>query len=539
MKRNNIFLNTSLLSLFILLKTFAIAQPTDPCHNSNREVISSCSEVWTITLSGAGDYNSSMCGWGTPGNELVFEYTPLVSGVHSLEILNTTETEYINFGWRTATSGCAATGWTCIDDVLFAGTYGAMNWTAGTTYYLIIDAESTTAVTFDFKLNCPNVATEASECANAVSICSNASFAVDPNGYGLIDEIPTSSPTSISNPSNPSAAISGTDAWGDANLGCLLSGETNSTWMIINVLTAGLLEFSFGDYEDWGNYFDWAMWPYSPTACASITGNTLAPVRCNWNGEGISFTGIASAPSITNLQSTFGNPYITDNFAPALSVASNTQYVICFSNYSSATTTVPLNFFGTAGISCLPLGDFSMEVFGFKEQFKNKLKWNVANEHAVLNYTVERRAENGEWQRLALQDVLSSNGSLNQYEFTDETPIRGENYYRIVQQLINGSTKQSEIVTIEQELEGLALLSVYPNPVGEKVHLKYSAHEAGTIELQIVDVVGSIIYSETLNAVSGISISSIDVSEFGSGTFLIQLVNSASGEKQFSKFVKN
>lgn len=533
--------NSCQIILVCLLSLFwkGVNAQTGPCAPANRAVISSCSEVWSVSLSGAGSYNSAMCGYNTPGNELVFEYTALVTGIHSIAISNMTGSSWVDFGWRLASSGCVETGWTCIDDVFSNGNYGAMSWTAGTTYYLIIDPESNSAVSFDFKLNCPNVATEASECANAVSICSNASFAVDPNGYGTINEIPAPSNSSISNPNNPSAAISGTSVGGGANSGCLLSGETNSTWMIINVLTAGLLEFSFGDYQAWGNYFDWAMWPYSPTACASITGNTLAPVRCNWNGTALSFTGIASPANIASLQGTFGSTSITNNFAPALSVASNTQYVICFSNWSSAQTNVPLNFFGTAGISCLPLGDFSMEVFGFKEQFKNKLKWNVANEHAVLNYTVERRAENGEWQRLALQDVLSSNGSLNQYEFTDETPIRGENYYRIVQQLINGSTKQSEIVTIEQELEGLALLSVYPNPVGEKVHLKYSAHEAGTIELQIVDVVGSIIYSETLNAVSGISISSIDVSEFGSGTFLIQLVNSASGEKQFSKFVKN
>lgn len=537
MKRNNIFLNTSLLSLFILLKTFAIAQPTDPCHQNNREEISSCSEVWTITLSGAGDYNSSMCTFSTPGNEMVFEYTPLVSGVHSLEILNTTETEYINFGWRTATSGCAATGWTCIDDVLFAGTYGAMNWTAGTTYYLIIDAESTTAVTFDFKLNCPNVATEASECANAVSICSNASFAVDPNGYGLINEIPAPSSSSISNPNNPSAAISGTDTWGDPNDGCLLSGETNSTWMIINVLTAGLLEFSFGNYQASGNYFDWAMWPYSPTACASITGNTLAPLRCNYNGTALSFTGIASPANITALQGTYSNS-ITNNFAPALSVASNTQYVICFSNWSSALTTVPLNFFGTAGISCLPLGDFDIDVFGSKLDHMNKIQWNVSNEYAVLNYAVERRSEDGQWMVLGTKDVNANGGSLNHYEYIDESPIRGDNYYRIVQYLLNGSKKESAIIAIEQKIEGLSILSTFPNPANDLLNVEYSTTNEGDVELQIVNIIGTVVYSENMSSSSGVSINSIDVSQFGSGTFLIQLIDKVTGEKRVARFVK-
>lgn len=170
----------------------------------------------------------------------------------------------------------------------------------------------------------------AADCINAVNICQNATFSVDPNGPGTVADLQSGT---ISNPSvNP----------GSSNSGCLLAGELNPTWMIINIAGSGSLQFSLG--QDMGmGCFDWIMWPYSANACNQIISNQLAPVRCNWNGACEGFTGIASPlpPG--------GDP---SNFEPPLAVTTGQQYLLCLSNYSSQTTNVPLNFFGTANVSC-------------------------------------------------------------------------------------------------------------------------------------------------------------------------------------------
>ncbi|MFN5635188.1 MAG: CUB domain-containing protein, partial [Flavobacteriia bacterium] len=171
----------------------------------------------------------------------------------------------------------------------------------------------------------------ASDCSGAVNICTNATFQIDPSGSGNVVEFTTGS---IANPSTNVAS---------ANLGCLLSGELNSTWMIVNVATTGTLEFSFGAVGGTG-CLDWIMWPYAgPATCTQIINNTLAPVRCNWNGFCETFTGLATpVPGL-------GDP---TNFEPELNVICGQRYLICLSNYSSQTTSLPLNFFGTASISC-------------------------------------------------------------------------------------------------------------------------------------------------------------------------------------------
>jgi gliding motility-associated-like protein len=168
------------------------------------------------------------------------------------------------------------------------------------------------------------------DCSNAVNICQNATFQIDPNGTGAVQEL-LNNP--ISNPStNPASG----------NSGCLLSGELNPTWMVINVASTGTLEFSFG--ADGGiGCLDWIMWPYTPNSCNQIINNQLAPIRCNWNGACESFTGVSTPPPPG------GDP---NNFEPELIVTAGQQFLICLSNYSSQSTVLPLNFFGTANVSC-------------------------------------------------------------------------------------------------------------------------------------------------------------------------------------------
>ena len=170
----------------------------------------------------------------------------------------------------------------------------------------------------------------ASDCSGSVNICTNATFQIDPSGSGNTVEFTTGS---FSNPSTNVAS---------GNLGCLLAGELNSTWMIVNVATNGTLEFSFGTPAT--GCLDWIMWPYAgPTTCTQIINNAIAPVRCNWNANCINFTGIATPLPAGGL---------AGDFEPELNVTCGQRYLLCLSNYSSQTTSLPLNFFGTASISC-------------------------------------------------------------------------------------------------------------------------------------------------------------------------------------------
>lgn len=176
------------------------------------------------------------------------------------------------------------------------------------------------------------------DCTAAISVCTNPNFSVVPSGAGTID-FNTSNP--ISNPTNNPAGIVPT-----GGAGCMKAGELNPAWMIITIQTTGTLEFSMGAGSGVQNgCYDWIMWNLFPNTCNDIKGNAQAPVRCCWNSFCVGGTGLAS-PSNLPL-----GGYQQDYGAP-LNVNCGDKFVLCFSNYSSVTTLVPLNFFGTASVSC-------------------------------------------------------------------------------------------------------------------------------------------------------------------------------------------
>jgi len=177
------------------------------------------------------------------------------------------------------------------------------------------------------------------DCVDAINICADQPLQITPNGVGNVIELTTGS---FSNPSTNPGPV---NSLGVLNAGCLLSGGPNPTWMIINIAASGSLEFTFGADASTG-CLDWIMWPYSPTACNEIIANTLAPIRCNWNGACEGFTGMATVlpPGAS-----------PTNFEVSFNATVGQQFLICMSNYSSLSATLPLSFPGTANISCTPV----------------------------------------------------------------------------------------------------------------------------------------------------------------------------------------
>jgi gliding motility-associated-like protein len=173
-------------------------------------------------------------------------------------------------------------------------------------------------------------------CNLAVAGCSTPSFEIV--GEQPAYNTPDFSSGSISNPStNP----------GSGNSGCLLSGETVSTFITINIVSNGTLAWSIIGPN--GGCFDWIMWNVSsqPTnnPCQGINNNTLPPVRCNWNGSCNGNTGMAPSGQLPP----GGSP---SSYEPVLNVTAGQTFILCLSNYSWTFQDVNLNFFGTAQVVC-------------------------------------------------------------------------------------------------------------------------------------------------------------------------------------------
>lgn len=347
----------------------------------------------------------------------------------------------------------------------------------------------------------------ASDCIDAVNVCENLNFVIDPNGNGLINEVPTVG--TVSNPAYyPWDGIA--SPWGTDNSGCLMNGELNSTWMVINIWGTGWLEFTFGGMGMQVGYYDWIMWPYDPdNTCQDIYNNILPPVRCNWNATSVGGTGLAATipPG--------GN---AGNYEPPLWVNAGEQYLICFSNWSSVSTNVPLDFGGTAIVSCLEvlLPVEWLSFTGILSGENVELTWETASETNSDFFDVESSMDKSSWETIGQVDAAGNSDSKISYQFVDTSPKLGTTYYRLKQVDLNGEFSYSIIVDV---FSGSNSMSVFPNPATGEFSLYTSAAKAS--DIQIRSMRGKLLSVELSAADDLGTIWTIDLSHFQNGIYTI------------------
>lgn len=330
----------------------------------------------------------------------------------------------------------------------------------------------------------------ASDCPQAVDICTNFNFQIEPNGSGLTNEIPL-----LGSIGNPDLLLGDglNSPWGTDNWGCLRAGELNSTWMIVNIEVGGSLEFTFGGLGTQAGFYDWIMYPYTVTSCGQITSNTVPPVRCNWNGAAFGGTGLAATTPIGGDDS---------NFEPPLLVNAADRFMICFSNWSSVTTSVPLVFGGTAQVSCTPI-ILPVDLLGLEATASPDgivLAWATASESGSERFEVHRSKDLDTWTPLAAVPAAGLSFQPLDYRWVDQRPLPGDNYYRLAMYDLDGSIEFSSSVHAIGNAPGPG---IRPNPnTGEFTF----SHAPFTGPLVIMDALGRSVPHSAVQLVDGLRI---------------------------------
>jgi hypothetical protein len=120
--------------------------------------------AWTFQSAFPGP--GTGCNYTTPGVEKMYSFTPATTGIYNIEVTAASTTSYVDYLYKDASGSCDTTGWTCIDDIYQTGVYPIGTLTAGTEYLILLDSETTTALSQTFKIVCPNLATDTFDNAN-------------------------------------------------------------------------------------------------------------------------------------------------------------------------------------------------------------------------------------------------------------------------------------------------------------------------------------------------------------------------------------
>jgi hypothetical protein len=160
-----------------------------------------------------------------------------------------------------------------------------------------------------------------------------------------------------------------------------------------------------------------------------------------------------------------------------------------------------------------------------------KIEWTTAAETNSKNFTVERSTDGSAFSPVEVIAAAGNSASPRNYTVFDKKPFKGTSYYRLVQEDIDGRTKNFEVKKIVNR-NGSSFemkLSQYSATLTVSV----MSTEASRFKLNAYDVSGRLVYSTSLE----VPVGSINRQlSLGKGSYVIHLINER-GERFVEKVV--
>ena len=118
-----------------------------------------------------------------------------------------------------------------------------------------------------------------------------------------------------------------------------------------------------------------------------------------------------------------------------------------------------------------------------------ELQWLTNTVDLSEQFTLERSADGEKFSSLKSIDQFRTDRIDVFFKEMDETPLIGENYYRLKQNLKDGTTTYSPIKLVQFQVN-LKAITVFPNPATEMLHVQLSEYAGKKSRLQLFDAYG-------------------------------------------------
>jgi len=165
-----------------------------------------------------------------------------------------------------------------------------------------------------------------------------------------------------------------------------------------------------------------------------------------------------------------------------------------------------------AGLFALPVSWLSFTAQ--KQEGKVLLNWSTASEQNARSFIVQHSIDASSWSNTGTVAAAGNSAAVQQYSFIHSNPVIGINYYRILQEDMDGKIAYSKVISL-QYTSRLRQIIVYPNPVKD-----------GLLHLQLQQAATVFIYKNTGELVMSMQLPAgtqqLDMGRFAKGVYQLK-----------------
>lgn len=168
--------------------------------------------------------------------------------------------------------------------------------------------------------------------------------------------------------------------------------------------------------------------------------------------------------------------------------------------------------------SALPVQLSSFNVI--KVGTENRLNWTTSSELNNKQFHVQRSKDGKQFETLNIVNSQAENGTSHtplHYQYMDESPLLGMNYYRLIQEDQDGKMAFSQTIHIGADMNSIVRL--YPNPIHDQLFVDVFMDNSEQLSLQLLNVTGQIILNQNFQVASGWNQIQLDTKSIPSGYY--------------------
>ncbi|MCH6233060.1 T9SS type A sorting domain-containing protein [Cognataquiflexum rubidum] len=157
------------------------------------------------------------------------------------------------------------------------------------------------------------------------------------------------------------------------------------------------------------------------------------------------------------------------------------------------------------------------------EDEKIKVSWSTAMEKNNAFFTLEKSLDGSTWSPIGIIPGAGDSDIILFYDFIDESPVFGRQFYRLTQTDYDGTSETFKVVgvTLQTNKETIEY-KVYPNPSTGIVKVLSQNTNMEEAEIMVLDNQGQIV--RTVKGISG-RLVEMDLSSLPKGLYLIKIKN--------------
>ena len=189
-----------------------------------------------------------------------------------------------------------------------------------------------------------------------------------------------------------------------------------------------------------------------------------------------------------------------------------------------------------SGNSPLPVEFISFN--GIQKNEAVKLNWETASEINNDYYTVEKSLDGIDYKSIATVDGAGNSNVILSYEYQDQNPLNGINYYRIKQTDYNGDFDYTDVIAVTYIFKNTDTKIISASLYENTIDLEAYSSEQKNVQILLYDMMGRQLFSKETTLNVGNNSISIFLSDEQNGILILSvsdLTGSLIGSKKLIK----